>query len=76
MNGTSCRAAAKPRQHGADQQTPGSGCADLEDKAAAELPLDHSGFGQGGPHNAAVQWLALREQKPQRHVSYCCIDIE
>jgi hypothetical protein len=53
MNGTGCGAAMKPRQHGADQQTPGSGCADLEDKAAVELSVDHSGVGQCcSPHNA------------------------
>jgi hypothetical protein len=64
-----CGAGAKPRQAGANQQPPGSSCADLEDKAAAELPRDHSGVGQGAPpHNAAVRSIALRTQAPQRQM--------
>jgi hypothetical protein len=53
MDGTSCGAAAKPRQDGADQQTTGSNRAELEDKTPAELSVDHSGVGQCcSPHNA------------------------
>jgi hypothetical protein len=75
MNGTDCGAAAKPWQDGADQQTTGSSCADLEDKTPTDLPLDHSGRWSMRPSSQRAA-MALRTQARSGKSWLLLVDID